>query len=287
MRRLNPFARKDSESMAFGGESAESYYDEGLTASMKGGLAQAVENFEKAIRLDNTFSAAYHQLGKCYARMGENAKAVDLLHQVVRNRPQQTAARLDLGFACLALGNIQDARNQFLQVQGLEPDNGRAQLGIAQASFHEGDWPKALSEAEAALRLGGSNFPVLYLLGRTAKLAGNIEMSYGTLNRADALLEKTLEVSGDKPESYFLRGEVAYVREKYPAALEHYKSAEKYAVENRSYSAYGENFTGSDILAKQGLCLQRLGQDALARAMGERIGALDPEHKLGKSLREA
>jgi tetratricopeptide (TPR) repeat protein len=273
--------------MAFGGESAESYYDEGLTASMKGELAQAVQNFEKAIRLDNTFSAAYHQLGKCYARMGENAKAVELLHQVVRNRPQQTAARLDLGFTCLALGKIEDARNQFLQVQGLEPDNGRAQLGLAQASFHEGDWPKALSEAEAALRLGGSNFPVLYLLGRTAKLAGNLEMSYGTLNRADALLEKTLEVSGDKPESYFLRGEVAYVREKYPAALEHYKSAEKYAVENRSYSAYGENFTGSDVLAKQGLCLQRLGQDALARAMGERIGAQDPEHKLGKSLREA
>ncbi len=273
--------------MVFGGESAESYYDEGLTASMKGDLEQAVRNFEKTIRLDNTFSAAYHQLGKCYARMGENGKAVDLLLQVVRNRPEQTASRLDLGFAYIALHKIEEARNQFIQVQGLESDNGRARLGLAQASFHEGDWTKAMSEAQSALELSGSNFPVLYLLGRTAKLAGNLEMASNMLNKADALLEKTLEASGDKPESYFLRGEVAYIREKYPAALEQYKTAEKFAAPDRSYSSYGENFTANDFLAKQGLCLQRLGQDSLARTMGERIGAIDPEHKMGKSLRGA
>ena len=77
--------------MAFGGENAESYYDEGLTASMKGDMARAVQCFEKAVRLDNTFAAAYHQLGKCYLRLGQAQQAIDLLQQlfsgVRRKRP--------------------------------------------------------------------------------------------------------------------------------------------------------------------------------------------------------
>ncbi len=44
--------------MAFGGDDAESYYDEGLTASMRGDLVRAVQNFEKTIHLYNTMAAA-------------------------------------------------------------------------------------------------------------------------------------------------------------------------------------------------------------------------------------
>ena len=35
--------------MVFGGETADSYYDEGVTASMKGDVAQAVRHFKKAL----------------------------------------------------------------------------------------------------------------------------------------------------------------------------------------------------------------------------------------------
>ena len=40
--------------MAFGGENAESYYDEGLTALMKGDVAHAEEYFTRAIQMDRT-----------------------------------------------------------------------------------------------------------------------------------------------------------------------------------------------------------------------------------------
>ncbi|MCH7909739.1 MAG: hypothetical protein IIB38_08995, partial [Candidatus Hydrogenedentes bacterium] len=61
--------------MAFGGETADSYYDEGLTASIHGDLAAAASHFEKAIHLDNSMGPAYHQLGKCYTRMGRSKAA--------------------------------------------------------------------------------------------------------------------------------------------------------------------------------------------------------------------
>ncbi|HNT87522.1 MAG TPA: tetratricopeptide repeat protein, partial [Candidatus Hydrogenedentes bacterium] len=61
--------------MAFGGESAESYYDEGLTAAMKGDVEQAIALFKQAVQLDSSFLAAFHQLARCYLRTGQSEKA--------------------------------------------------------------------------------------------------------------------------------------------------------------------------------------------------------------------
>ena len=61
--------------MPFGGESAESYYDEGITASMRGDLQRAAECFETAVRKDSTMASAYQQLGRVYSRLGRHREA--------------------------------------------------------------------------------------------------------------------------------------------------------------------------------------------------------------------
>ena len=272
---------------AFGGETAESYYDEGLTAGMKGDLMRSAECFERAIRLDSTMATAYQQLGKCYARLGKHARAVELLSQVVKKRPELMAAHLDLGSALNGLGKLPEARAQYNAVLAAESDNAKAMLGLAQSDFFEGKWESAMKFAESAQFSGGSNFAVLYMLGRASKLAGKAELSVKTLQRADKLLEKSIESNSDKPEGHFLRGEVAFVRESFLGGLQHYRDAEERAEPGRTYLAYGENFSLEDILGKQGLCLLRLGKSDRARELGARIEELNPEHTLGKSLRES
>lgn len=271
----------------FGGETADNYYDEGLTASMKGDLEAAVDAFQKAIRLDNRMSSAYHQLGKCYLRMGQADLAVQLLTQVVQKRPENASARLDLAFSYLSQGNTELARTQFDAVQQIEPNISRLYLGRAQASFAEGDWQNALAESQRALERGTATFGVLYMLGRAAKLVGNLQLAENTLKKADGVLEKSLEVDDTKPEPHFLRGEVAFVQEKFTEALEHYKSAAEKATPGKVHSAYGETFAYIDVLAKKGLCLQRLGQTEQARTIGKDIENIDPNHALGKALRDA
>ncbi len=273
--------------MAFGGEDAESYYDEGVTAAMTGDVDRAVRGFEKAIRLDNSMSAAYHQLGRCYLRIGKADLAVAMLTQVLAKRPEQLLPRLDLGYALLSAGRLDEARRQFQQVLLLEAGSARARLGLAQANFQSGAWAAAMNEARAAIASGGVNtFPGLYLLGRAAKLSGDYEAASGALKKADALLEATIEkTGGDKPESHYLRGEVAFVQDNFAAALDHYRTAQGHARHGKSYTAYGESFALADVLAKQGLCLQRMGQADRARELGLRVGDLDPGHKIGKALR--
>lgn len=284
--------------MAFGGEDAESYYDEGLTASMRGDIARAIQYLEKAIHLDNSFRAAYHQLAKCYLRLGDGARAMNLLTQVVRSQPTSIPARLDLGAAYLAMAgasaasdlfaaNMNAAREQFAYVVDAQPEGGRGYLGLAQVAFQEGQWDGAMQLAQQARIYSGSNFAVLYLLGRAAKLAGSLALSQEALQEADALMQKSIEMNPTQPEGYYLRGEVAFTLDQFSTALEHYRAADDRADKSKVYAAFGENFAFVDILAKQALCYQRLDRPDRARDLGERIVQIDPNHKLGQSLKES
>jgi tetratricopeptide (TPR) repeat protein len=270
--------------MVFGGEDAESYYDEGVTAAMKGELERAVQCFERTIHMDNTMGAAYHQLGKCWYRQGHYGRAAKMLEQVVTKKPKMTAARLDYGFALLYAGEIQKALNQFNDILAQDPTNGRGLLGLAQTFFHEGEWQKAMSHAQNALNQGGANFSVLYLLGRAARLVGDASKSDEMLERAGKLIQKSIDMNPDNPEGYYLQGEVLFARERFADALESHRGAESRADATKAYTAFGENFARVDMLTKQGLCYQRLGRNEQARDLGELVLKIDPKHKLGQAL---
>ena len=270
--------------MAFGGDTAESYYDEGLTASMKGDVDQAVAFFKKAVQLDNSFLPAFHQLARCYVRIGQAEKAAELLRQVLAIKPSLVPPRVDLGFALLDLGHPGEARKHFTDALAMKATESRAHLGLARCSFDEGQWEAAVELARESIATGGANFAALFLLGRAARLAGLLEESAEALNRADALLEKSIETNPEAVEGYFLRGEVHFSHEDFSKALEFYRAAEDRAEPGKRYSAYGENFNRLDVLAKRGLCLQRLGRAENAREIGKRILESDPNHRLGRAL---
>ncbi|NIA14914.1 MAG: tetratricopeptide repeat protein [Nitrospiraceae bacterium] len=272
--------------MPFGGENADSYYDDGLTALMKGDVRRAVELLKHAIRLQRSMVAAHHQLARCYLRLGEYQRAGDILSQIVSNKPRMLPARLDYGQVLLSLGQIDRAREQFVYVLEAQESNGRAHMGMAQACFAEGNWEGAVSLAQGARAHMGANFAVLYLLGRAAKLAGSNMMAEEALQEAAGLIEKSLEMSPESPEGHYLRGMVCFAQERYASALDHFRAAEDRAEPDGHYTAFGENFTRIDIMVKQGLCLQRLGGIDAAREIGQRVVALDPSHKLGKALSE-
>jgi tetratricopeptide (TPR) repeat protein len=269
---------------AFGGNDTESYYDEGLTAAMKGDLKRAILFFDKAIKLDKSFASAYHQLGKCYLRIGNIARAISMLSQVSQARPMMIAAKIDLGNALALNGDDEQARAIFNLVLSTDPDNRKALIGLSQASFTVCDWQQSLEYAQQAQEVGGTNFSTCYLIGRTAKILGKTEMSQLALKKADMLMEKFEESNEEKPEGQYLRGEVAFVQERYNNALEFYRKAEDRMSPETFYLAYGESFSLVDVIAKQGLCLQRLDKHDRAHEIGVRVQQMNPEHPICKAL---
>ena len=270
--------------MAFGGDNAESYHDEGLTAMMRGDLARAEQFFRRAIQLDKSYVAAFHQLGRCCVRLGQPQRAVDILQQVLAHRPNLIPARLDLGHALLALGQLDEAESQFRQVAGIQPENWRAHIGLAQICFQQEKWDNAVTLAKAARAYGGGNFATVFLLGRAAKHAGNAMLAEESLNAAQALIEKSIEITPDTPEAHYLRGEVCLAQDRVSAALEHFRAAEDRADPKKYYAAFGVNFSRVDVLARRGFCLKVLGNVEGARELGRQILAANPDHEGAKAL---
>jgi tetratricopeptide (TPR) repeat protein len=270
--------------MVFGGETAESYYDEGVTASMKGDVALAIQHFEKALQLDPYYVACHHQLGRCKVRQGEFKQAVECFYRVIKARPNPIPPRLDLGFALLEGGNAKRAAEVFDEVSQVKPDNARAMLGLGACAFAEGDWGRSLALATQALQLGGANFATLYLQARAARLAGRPDVAAEAFDQADALLEKLIEGNPDQPEPYYLRGEICFARLNFVAALQAYQAAESRMADGVHYYSFGEHFELTTLLEKRGMCLLRLERLADARAMGEEIIQRNPRSRVGALL---
>lgn len=268
----------------FGGENAESYYDEGLTAAMRGELELAIGHFESCIRLDNTYAAAYHQIGKAYYRMGRFKKAVSFLDQVVKNRPGQVPAMIDLAYALLNVGELNRARDMFADVLRIKGTNGRAMLGLASCCMVEGQFDQAFELGRQALNAGSDTFAAHYLMARAARYGGHPEGAMEPEQRAEGLAEKAIETSSDAPEGYFLRGMVQHLRGDLGKALDSFTSAETRARRGRHYTAYNEHFTFVDVLFWKALTLQGLEQFDSARKAAQDILEIDANHEGARAL---
>lgn len=273
--------------MLFGGETADSYYDEGVTASMRGDVKQAVRHFKKAMQLDPYHVSSCHQLGRCYVRLGRLQDAVECFYRAIKARPNPIPPRLDLGFALLEGGNAPKAEGLFNEVMKARPENSKAMLGLAGCAFSKGEWDQAYILAKQAIDQGGGGFAVLYLQARAARLVGFLEAAIEAFDSADALLEKSIEGHPEQPESYYLRGELKFAQENFAAALEAFNAAESHMDADTHYYSYGEHFDMTAVLAKRGMCLYRLDRFEEARALGKDVLERDPKNKMGIFLTQA
>lgn len=270
--------------MVFGGETADSYYDEGVTASMRGDVEAAVRHFEKALQLDPYHVASCHQLGKCKVRQGRLQEAVECFYRAIKARSNPLPPRLDLGFALLEGGNGSRAAEVFQEVLSARPDNARALLGLGCCAFEKGEWDLAFTLATQAVTNGGANFAALYLQARAAQLVSLHDVALTAFEQADELLSRSTESSPEQPESYYLRGELYFARKNFVAALDAFQAAQSRMDTAAHYYSYGEHFELADVLERRGMCLLRLDRYADARELSKDILSIRPKSKIGAML---
>lgn len=270
--------------MLFGGETADSYYEEGVTAAMKGDLDQAIRHLTRALELNTEMHNARHQLGKCYMRQGKPDQARRCLEVAAQKLPGLSQPRVDLGFVLLTLGKIEAARAQFSEALNIKTDDARAVLGLGCCAFECKQWETATRLAQRALELGRVHFDAHFLLARAADNAGMLELSTPHFRRAIELMDQSIETNPDQTAGYYLRGSVYFETQQYPAAKEDFETALKLADKERHYSAYHQHFTYVDILTMLGRCLLELGQPQAAAEIGKEIAARAPTNKTGQQL---
>jgi len=80
----------------------DALYNQGVFELNKGNTAEAVELFEKALKVEPRADHVYYSLAAAYARLTNTSKALDALRRSIGIRPvQRSHARRDLDFASL------------------------------------------------------------------------------------------------------------------------------------------------------------------------------------------
>ncbi|HLP47115.1 MAG TPA: tetratricopeptide repeat protein [Candidatus Kapabacteria bacterium] len=71
-----------------GGKTPADAYNEGIDAFNAGNMDKAIQAFDEALKLDDTFAPAYYQLGMSYVNKGENEKAIAALKKFLELKPE-------------------------------------------------------------------------------------------------------------------------------------------------------------------------------------------------------
>lgn len=139
-------ARKSPDKARVHGNLGKAYVD-------RGDDARAQAEFERAIRLDPGLIGAYNNLALIYLeRLDEPASARSVLETALARRPDDLDTRMNLGVACLRLGDFRPAAAHLEAALALDAAKGPqsfCNLGLAYLGL--GDHGKAFKTVEQGL----------------------------------------------------------------------------------------------------------------------------------------
>jgi Flp pilus assembly protein TadD/mono/diheme cytochrome c family protein len=120
---------------------------------------EARQEFETALALDQkNFDALYNLAGILAGgtSSGDSARAIDLLHQALKQRDDADAHQL-LAAVYAQSGRLAEALPEFQAAQRLRPTEAEPHLALAKVYAGMGDMPSAILEQKAALALDAAN----------------------------------------------------------------------------------------------------------------------------------
>ncbi len=108
----------------------------GVVLASEGKLAEAIDQYDQALRINPNFALGHYNLACTLASQGRLEEAIQQYDKAVQLVPEFTQAHYNLGCALASQGDFPAAIEQFQQVLRLKPDAPEVhnKLGIALAS---------------------------------------------------------------------------------------------------------------------------------------------------------
>src|SRR3984893_4400072 len=174
---------------------------------MRGQIEEAIDHYERALRLRDGNTAAHFGLGRALAAKQKTDAAIFHFQKALSIQPDYVAASNDLGVLFAGKGEIKEAIDAWRQSLSFDPDNADAANNIAwvRATVADADLRdamEALELAQRALRSGAENAVVLRTLAAAQAENGQFAEAIATCQRGEELAQK----NGDPAMVESLRG---------------------------------------------------------------------------------
>jgi len=133
-------------------ESAEAYYNLGVSKLRAGKTDQAIATLEKTVQLKPDLTEAYFALGECYFNKGESDRAIKVFSRTLDLNGQNAKSYYNLGIVYYRLNRVDEAISAFERSIELDPNFSSAYYQGGIAYVKKGDLKKALQYLEQFLR---------------------------------------------------------------------------------------------------------------------------------------
>jgi pentatricopeptide repeat protein len=193
-------------------DSIRQHYQAAEAHRLAGNLAGAEFEFTAIL------AEAYGRLGKIYSARKQYQEAITVLEFASGRAPDSQEVLIDLAIAYFDAGQYQKAFAPARKVLALNPESVGGHHMLGKSHFMLGDFPTAITELEAALRLAPNDHDVAYTLG----LAYLKQRQFAPAKR---IYERLLKQFGDRPQLRIIFGRAYRETGFLPEAIEEFKRA--------------------------------------------------------------
>jgi tetratricopeptide (TPR) repeat protein len=229
----------------------------GMAWEEQGRIAEALEQYELAVRINPSLAQAHNNLANALDATGNPQEALVHYREALRLKPGAFLAWLNYGGLLSRLGQHDEARTNLLEAARLAPSDPRPYYALGKGWLRQERPVEALREFEEALRRNPNHVPTLMYAART--LAASSEPAARNGARAVQLAQRA---AGLVPET------AAPVLETLAMALaETGQFARAEEVQTRALDALGSAAEAEPVRAR--LALYRAGQPYRAQNNAE------------------
>lgn len=115
---------------------------------------RALQEFDRAVKIDPSNFRAYYWRGRVYLKMGYYDKATADFKTVVQLKPQYARSYHNLGWLYHQKGKYEESIQYLTKAIELEPNNGWAYYTRGRNHFKKGDLQSALRDTKKSCALG-------------------------------------------------------------------------------------------------------------------------------------
>jgi tetratricopeptide (TPR) repeat protein len=155
---------------------AEEALDKGIALYQhKDNYKSAAEQFEKAFKLDPTYSQAANYLGLTYNALYDEDKAQQYYKKAIEIDPDYLEAHANYAGMLLDIGDVDEAIRQVNTVLTLQPNHAVALTMLSQAYRFKGLWDQSIDAAHKSISLAPKSAEPHLWLGDSLRLSGKLD----------------------------------------------------------------------------------------------------------------
>lgn len=179
----------------------------GDDAWQEGNLAEAIREYESALKLDPKNTNVLNSLGVCFAAKNELDRALELFRKSAETDPGEAMPIYNEGLVHEIRGEKEKALEAFEKAMALNPESFEFFFHAGKIHMDAGDLEKALPLLEKASVLKPENGSVLAFLAECFLLVENFEKSFQFFRKAQQRLPRNPQVLSGLGFSFFKKSE--------------------------------------------------------------------------------